>query len=377
MHIAINCSSLRHPLTGIGNYTYNLAHQLMILNNLELTFLYGLSSSSNLTIQKYKSQNIRSIIRNYIPNSYSLKRFLETRSLQSLLKKKNIDIYHDTNNLLLDYEGISVLTVHDLSWIKFPNSHPVERVKMLNKYFEKSIQSANHIITDTQYIKNELIEYFNIDEKKISPIHLGINSDFQLLTNDIVENYLKTVDLSIGKYWLTVGTLEPRKNLQTALNAFLSFPKKDRQQFPLVLVGSDGWLNENFKKKIEPYLNSGEIIKLGYCSVSDLVKLYNGACGLIYPSLYEGFGLPPIEAIACGCPVISSNAGALKEVLSVNAIFTDPFDDKGIYNAMISLKEANKFREKLVRSGLDYSAQFDWKKCAMNTYNIYKVLNNY
>ena len=168
-----------------------------------------------------------------------------------------------------------------------------------------------------------------------------------------------------------MGTLEPRKNLQVALKAFLQLPPAMRRQYPLVLVGMTGWHASALEAQMAPLLRSGEVRQLGYVSRADLATIMAGAVALVYPSIYEGFGLPPLESMACGVPVIASNVSSLPEVVGDTGLLIDPQDASAIAQAMALLISDAALRGKLAIEALARSQEFTWERCVAQTVEAY------
>lgn len=374
MRIAFNASALLLPLTGIGQYCKYLLQSLQGEDGINLDMFYAKAWSKNLRLEPLPASitRFKPIIRRVIPNSYAINRKFQQFYFSSGVKKNNFDLYHEPNFLAFDFDGPIVLTVHDLSWIRFPEVHPIERVRAMNKYFESSLRRANIVITDSEFVKYELMDLFNVDESKIQPVALGVSAKFRPMSILETQSLLSELKLKYGEYFLAVGTLEPRKNLKVAINAYLNLPLKTRQKYPFVLVGMRGWLTDDFYRKIDPYIASGEIRQLGYLTDDNLVKVVAGSCALIYPSIYEGFGLPPLEAMACAIPVITSNAASLPEVVKDAGLMFNHDDVDGFSHAMNMTSSSDQFRQSLASKSLEQSRLFSWDSCAQGTINAYK-----
>jgi glycosyltransferase involved in cell wall biosynthesis len=377
MQVALNGSPLLHPLTGIGNYVSSLLNELVRYDDLSLEIFYARYWSYEISspLEVGVHSKVRPIIRSIIPYAYELRRLLSQYYFSKKTNTKKFDLYHEPNFISLDFDGPIVLTAHDLSWIRYPKTHPKSRVRVMNKYFESSLKSAHSIISISEFTTHELVSTFGIDRSKIVKIYLGVSADFRMLDASETLSTLNKFNLKHGKYFLAVGTLEPRKNLQIAVDAFLKLPKKIRLACPLVLVGMSGWKTSEFDKKIYPLTLTREVILTGYLSQHELVQLIAGALTQIYPSLYEGFGLPPLEAMASGVPVIASNTSAIPEVVGDAGILLDPFDVDGFYGAMKSMFESTELRKSYSEKSLSRSSLFSWNKCAQETIDVYnKVL---
>jgi len=309
IRVAYNTTSLLSPLTGVGQYTRNLFQELKLSNDVSMLNFYGLSwTQKDLTDVSFEMQinisRLKQVVKKYIPKSYLLVKKVQQIAFTLGDKKYKPDLYHETNFLPFNFSGPTVLTVHDLSWIRFPEMHPIERVRVFNKYFEPSLRQATRIITDSEFVKQELIDVFGLRAEVINSVALAAESFFQPLDLAQSLNKLLEKDLTYKMYWLAVGTLEPRKNLQLVLRAFMGLPKSVRQRCPLVIVGMAGWNFDSLDAELKILVQSGEVRRLGYLSREDLAVVIAGAKSLIYPSVYEGFGLPLLEAMCCGVPVI-------------------------------------------------------------------------
>ena len=373
IELAFNGVSLLSPLTGIGNYTAQLAQRMCTAPELNTRFFYGTHWSSNVHTQAAPVvQKILPWIRKNIPRSYDIRQWLQIRRFRSGTQNGEIDLYHEPNNVPLPFDGPLVLTVHDLSWIRYPQTHPAERVKAMDRYFESGLRRATRVITDSQFVKQELIDVFGLDPALIHPIALGADERFLPQTIEQTQFTLSRHQLQHGRYLLAVGTLEPRKNLQRALQAFMAIPRPLRQRHPLVLVGMTGWQANPLQAQLAPLLAAGEVRQLGYLAPNELSHIMAAACALVYPSFYEGFGLPPLEAMACGVPVIASNVSSIPEVVGDTGILLDPQDTLGLTDAMITLTTAPDIRANMSARALQRSQSFSWDQCADLTQRVYQ-----
>jgi len=282
-----------------------------------------------------------------------------------------IDLFHTSDWLEPPSNCPKVTTIHDLVVLKFPdNLHPriknnqIRRLNWVKKEDKK-------IITDSYATKQDIIDLLKIPEEKIKVVYLAPRKEFKRENMVLKEEVIKEKYGLIKPYFLSVGTREPRKNLKNAVIAYNNFSKKNQIQY--VIAGNFGW-----GKDITP---NGNIKLIGYVPNDELALLYQGAVCLIYPSLYEGFGLPVLEAQSMGCPVISSDKGSLKEVLGKSALIVkDPNNPEKITEAMeeiYSIYETNKY-DKMIQDGIEFSKNFSWDKTVKKTLEIYKevVENN-
>ena len=373
MRVALNGTSLLSPLTGIGQYTYQLAKGLSTLPGIELDIFYGSRWSRKLpnTAPPHVAR-IKAWITRTIPNSYAVVRLVRQQRFSTGMKRNQSELYHEPNFLAFKSHSPTVITVHDLSWIRFPEAHPIDRVRSMNRFFEPVLRRATVILTDSLFVKQELIDVFGVRPELIVPIALGVEPLFHPRPAESTAHVLGAHGLEHGRYLLAVGTLEPRKNLKAALEAFAMLPDHVRRQFPLVVVGIKGWHTSALERQLAPMVASGEVRLLGYLPRDDLAKIIAGALTLVYPSIYEGFGLPPLEAMASGVPVITSNIASLPEVVGDTGVLVDPHDTESIARALLSLVQDPERRDSLSQAALAKSREFTWERCVDQTVAVYR-----
>lgn len=376
MRLAFNATALLSPLTGIGQYSYQLAQEYLRRSDCSMELFYG--SYWDHRLYATPSKTLAAAlpwIRNVVPRSYQLRRWLQNARFYQHARKSGkgkFDVYHEPNFLPLRFDGPTVITVHDLSWIRHPETHPEVRVSAMNRYFEPGLRRADAIITDSAFVKQELMQVFGVAEGMISVVPLGVEPLFQPLQAEQTQTVLAQHQLVHGCYFLAVGTLEPRKNLGLALTAYMQLPECIRSAHPLVLVGMMGWRTSALEEQIAPLIRSGQVRQLGYVSRADLAILIAGAMTLVYPSIYEGFGLPPLEAMACGVPVICANASSLPEVVGDAGMLVDPYDEAELVRALTRMAEDEAERTTLGRLARGRSKQFTWSRCADETQAVYR-----
>lgn len=373
MRVAFNATSLLSPLTGIGQYSRHLALGLAGHPEIEADFFYGAVWSREVRSDPPAAvASALPWLRKHVPGSYALRRIVQNHRFAAHAKPARFDIYHEPNILPLPFDGPTVVTVHDLSWIRYPQAHPVERVRAMSKHFEPGLRRASLILTDSEFVKRELIEVFGLQPERIRPVMLGVEALFRPMTSDETRQVLQAHQLTHGQYLLAVGTLEPRKNLQVALRAFMQMPERIRQRLPLVLVGMKGWRTSELERQIAPMVQAGEVRQLGYLPREELAAIVAGATTLIYPSVYEGFGLPPLEAMACGVPVIASNVSSIPEVVGDSGVLIDPQDVDSLRHAIEAMIAAPEARAAMGARALARSANFSWDQCVTETVDAYR-----
>jgi alpha-1,3-rhamnosyl/mannosyltransferase len=372
--LALNATSILTPKTGIGKYTYHLAQEFLRSDNVEVTFFYGGTWSKVLIDEPVKGlSKLKSLVKMFLPSSYALNRRFQAIKFR-MLRDKTIDIYHDPNYLLFPFAGKKVITVHDLSFMRHPDAHPAIRVNAMKKYFPQAIKQADAIITDSYFSKRELLEYYDVNPNKVFPIHLGVEDKFcprkESECSDCIEKY----NLQYRNYILVVGTLEPRKNLSLVLKAYQILPDDIRKKYPLVVVGMKGWGTPEIEEQMKPLEKKKQLKLLGYVPEQDLPLLYAAAKLFVYPSLYEGFGLPPLEAMASGIPVITSDQASLPEVVGKAGVQVGSCDVDGLMQEMKKILKQGEYWSSLREAGLVQASKFSWKKCADETISVYKSL---
>lgn len=373
LRVGINATALLSPRTGIGNYVFELGKAFLTMPEIHPRFFYSKNWSDALRNEPLPNiVSIKSKVRKFIPNAYAVARFLIQRNFNAGVHKEPIDLYHEPNYLAYRFAGPTVTTVHDLSWIRHPETHPKERLHAMDRYFPQSLERSATIITDCAFVKNEVMEMFGISPDKIHSVPLGVSENFTPVSATDGCTTLEKYGLEFGQYFLCVGTLEPRKNLPTLIDAFLALPLNVQARFPLALVGMRGWLTSGLEKKMQPLVSKGLVKVLGYVEDAHMSALYSGAAAFIFPSLYEGFGLPPLEAMACGAPVIASQSSSIPEVVGKAGVLCDPLDAQSFSDAMQRMVEDEGWRKQLRTHSLTQAASFSWQRTAHATLDVYR-----
>jgi len=226
---------------------------------------------------------------------------------------RGFDVYHEPNYLMYPTRLPTVLTVHDLSVWLHPEWHPRDRVRWHQDCFPRSVRSAQIIVTDTEAIRQQLLAHFPLSPEQVVSVPLGVSLRLSPAGAKSSEPAQQQWGLP-SRYLLAVGTIEPRKNLEQLILAYLDAPRAWRRDCPLWLVGSWGWSSEGVQKLLKLHGPEEGLIHTGYLPDAALPAVYRGAIALLYPSLYEGFGLPPLEMLACGGAVVTSDDPAIQEV---------------------------------------------------------------
>ncbi|HJZ56956.1 MAG TPA: glycosyltransferase family 1 protein, partial [Gemmataceae bacterium] len=246
-----------------------------------------------------------------------------------------------------------------------------ERVRFHDRHFRAGVAAADHVIVVSESVRREAIRVLGLPPGRVTAVHNGIGDAYRPQLPESVEVIRRKYHLP-PLYLLAVGTIEPRKNVGTLLQAFCDLPAVVREYCPLVLAGGWGWKSHPERELFEAEARHRGAIHLGYVDDGDLPGLYAGAAALLYPSFYEGFGLPPVEMLACGGGVIASTADAVREVVGSHAILIDPLDLDGWREAMWRAATDPDFLAESCRGGIAHARRFTWSRAAAQTFDVYR-----
>jgi alpha-1,3-rhamnosyl/mannosyltransferase len=372
--VGLNGAALLSPLTGIGQYTKSLAENLIASGEIDLNIFYLARWSKEIRTEPFPSLGpIKSFIKKVVPHPYVVSRALQGWKFHSGAQNRRLSVYHEPNFLPLRFAGPTVVSIHDLSWIRYPETHPKERVAIMNRILPLALERVQHVITDSEFIRREVIDEFGVSADRVTTTLLAPRAMFSPRDATSCAATLSKHNLHQRSYFLVVGTLEPRKNVETAVRAHAGLPEAIRRTFPLVLVGMRGWLTSRLEGELKAPVECEEVRPLGFVTDDELANLYSAATALVYPSVYEGFGLPPLEAMACGTPVITSNVSSLPEVAGTAAVMHDPMDTEALRNAMKRFIEDGAFWLEKAAASVQQAALFSWEKCAKETIVVYRA----
>ncbi len=379
MKVVLSIDPIRFPLTGIGRYTFELAQQLKKYSQIEqLCFLSGRrivhelpESSQSATSSPLFTANFRKTI---LQNAAAVEmfRFAFSLSKKIALREYSDYVFHGPNFYLPPFAGPSVCTFHDLSIFTWAHCHPPERVRYMRKEIALTLKRADMLITDSEYIRQEVASYFSWPLEKIRAVPLACSADFRPRTTDELIPLLQKHGLKPEGYCLYVGTIEPRKNLEALLDAYSMLPLAMKRQWPLVMIGYRGWRSEQLHARIEAAVAEGWARYLGFADAAELPLFFAGARLFVFPSLYEGFGLPVLEAMASGVPVVCSNSSSLPEVAGDAAAMCEPKDIDALSRLIKAGLEDEQWRSDAKRKGLEHAGSFSWQRCAEETVAVYR-----
>lgn len=378
--IGINSLQVRGAKSGVGQYIFCLLENLIPLAP-EVEFI----NYANI----YNQHNYRFDFPNYHlriwgsqAKSKSLRLMYEYAFLPAQLRRDQLALFHAPSNLLpLRKTCPYVVTIHDMSY--FVNGRRYTRGKLLywQTITKRTIKLADLIITISNYSKRDILRFFDYPAEKIIPIYMAPHSIFRRIEDKTaLEHFLQKYRLSGKDIILNVGTLEPGKNQKTLIYAFDRLIKKfestgalkTASALQLVIVGDKGWLYEDIFQAIEKLKLRDKVLITGHISDMDLLYFYNCARMLVFPSLNEGLGLPVLEAMACGTPVITANTSALPEIAGEAALFVDPYDVEKLATTMEQLLFEENLRQDIIRRGMEHVKKFSWHTAATETLSVYR-----
>lgn len=264
----------------------------------------------------------------------------------------------------------TVITVHDLNFVHFPHYLTADALRYYAGQIEWAVSRADHILADSCQTRNDLLDLLDVPPEKVTTVHLAADERFRPLSDSTL--HLGRYGLAPG-YILFVGTLEPRKNIPTLLSAYRNLLDRGATVAPLVLVGQRGWLADDIYDALDA-LKLGEQVRIldDVAGLEALVHLYNGASILALPSFYEGFGLPVLEAMACGTPVVAANRGSLPEIVEDAGLLFAPEDHVELAAAIERVLADGSLRADLIAKGRSRAADFTWAETARQTLEVYR-----
>jgi len=374
MNILLDAIPLSDLMTGISRYLRNLYLQLERLSGVSVYYFDGHSLTKKMPDQKRPDSWIRATsfvdkfpdplifgFRSAAWLSYEYK-------IRRRIRNGSFNVYHETAFTPSAIKNVpQVFTIHDLSLAKFREMHPKERVWFSDFFLKRRIQYAAHIITVSDFIRSEICDELRLPGNMVTAIPEAPDPFFFPLEKRRARRVVEALGLP-HDYLLFVGTLEPRKNLSLLIKAAAAC----ENHIPIVLVGWEGWGGDQWREMVKDQGLRNRIFTTGYVDEETLACLYSNALALVFPSVYEGFGLPVLEAMACGCPVICSDAASLPEVAGNAAFFIDPSEFEDLTVAIDKVVSDGALRANLIQRGFERAAQFSWEKTANQTFEVFK-----
>jgi glycosyltransferase involved in cell wall biosynthesis len=378
MRIGLDVTSALTQGGGIGRYTRELVRALVALNHGRFTFhLFTAGQTGPSPVPDPLPQNFHVQLNTAPLNERWLYRFWYRARLPIPVQwvTGQLDLFHSPDFVLPPVNGgiPTLLTVHDLSFVHYPDVYPAALVNYLNRVVPWSVRRATHVLADSVATRQDLIHTWQVPAEKITVLYSGVDEQFQPVKDEGALTAVRLrYDLSDAPYLLTVGTVQPRKNYQMLIRAFA--PIAATWPYNLYIAGGKGWLYEAMMAEVERQGLEGRVRFLGFVADDDLPALYSGATLFLFPSLYEGFGLPLLEAMRCGVPVITSNTSSLPEVVGETAVQLDPHQAPLWTQTIQALLADPQRRQALRAAGQKQAAQFTWQKAAHQLLQLYHSL---
>lgn len=300
-------------------------------------------------------------------------RIFMAHHFREVCAQRRYQLYHETNFIPFPSDLPTVATLHDLSVLLHPQWHPADRVAYFEKYFHRGLRRCVHFLAISENGRQEVIRHLGIPPEQVTRTYMGIRPGLGPLPPETTARSLQQLGLP-PRYLLYLGTIEPRKNVLRLMQVYCSLPEQLRSRWPLVLVGGWGWNTFEAADYLHREARHRGVVHLGYVAEQHMAAVYNGARALVYPSLYEGFGLPPIEMMACGGAVLASTAGALVETVGCRAHLVHPEDADGWRASLIRVVEDDDWWRELRREVHEVARPYTWDQCAADTLRVYRQI---
>lgn len=366
MHIAFDGTTLRPGRTGVGYYTEHLLrHTAALAADDEISVV----SNGPVSTTTPLPSNVRTLV-----SGGSLPRALWMQvQAPRLLRRLRADVVHFTNGMVpLASPVPTVVTIHDMSLTMYPEFHPRRRVILNRPFVNLAARRADAIITVSEAARCDIIRHYGIDASRVHVVLEAAAPAFGVMHDPFELRRVRERYGLAERFILYVGTIEPRKNLPTLIDAFARRRAAGDLPHQLVCAGPYGWLSDDIDAQIDRLHIRDAVRFTGYVPFDDLPALYNLAEMFVFPSIYEGFGLPVVEAMACGTPVITGSVAALNEVAGDAAERVEGLDAESLGDRMVSLASSRDRREELTRLGLARAGAFSWERAAADTLNVYR-----
>lgn len=369
VRVVVNTKPFLFRKTGIGYYTCNLFNGLQQSKDIIIYPTIDNPSTNTLRFMGSVSQAARKILGNSLLKiTVPVGDFLISKR-EEANKMSEAEIYHETNyDVIPAGHWKAVATVYDLAFLKYPEYLPKEVVLKCRASLA-NVSKAERFIVTTRTIREELMDFSGLPEHRIDVIPLAPSGRYYPMNKKTLEGRRIVDKYTTGRYILYVGTLEPRKNIKTLLKAYRTI--RDRHDIKLILAGGKGWMYDDILKMPENLGIMDDVIFTGYVDENTMLYLYNFAEVFVYPSVYEGFGIPVVEAMSCGIPVVISDVPSLKEVAGGAAVSFNPADHEELAEKIGQIITSGSLAEKLSRLSLQRAGEFSWDKTVAATIRTY------
>lgn len=380
MRIGIDISQIVYEGTGVATYTRSLVEAMVKAASKDEFFLFGSSFRNRKPIKEFvknlRAKNVKGCV-SFLPPKFLEFLWNGVHVLPVEFFTGPVDVFHSSDWLEPPTQKAKrVTTVHDLAVFKYPETFQVRGGHDIVKNQKRRLHFVKHysdlIIAVSETTKKDMVEILKIPEKKIKVIYEAADPIYYPREKTEIDKVREKFGIE-NEYLLCVGTREPRKNLKRLLAAFVEIAGAN-EELSLVVVGKYGWGEDSAKLKIQNSKFENKVKFLGYVEKEDLARLYSGAAAFVFPSLYEGFGLPILEAMSCRCPVVTSAVGAMKEVANGAAVLVDPESVSSIAGGISKIYRNQQLAAELKERGFSRAKEFSWEKAALQTLEAYRQL---
>lgn len=375
MRVALDLQPACRERTGVGQYAWYLARHLPFLSPSD-SFVGLAFGRRGGGLGLPESPNFRLVRRGLVP-ARGISLLWRTAGWPPAdLFTGPVDLFHFPSFVARPLRNAAaVATIHDLAYARIPDCAEPKNAAFLNAEVPRTLARIRMALVDSEFTKRELAEVYGYPAERVRVTHLGVDGRFSRRPPDEIEAARRRHGLP-QEFILCVATIEPRKNLGTLLEAYRLLREGGGEVPPLVLVGGDGWRNETerIERTIAAPDLAGAVRRIRYLGHDELPAVYSAARLFVFPALYEGFGLPPLEAMACGTPVICSDRTSLPEVVGDAGILLDPLDTRALASAMERVFTDAALRDRMSRAGLERAKLFPWRRTAEETLAAYREL---
>lgn len=386
MRVVVNQLVALSPKTGVGHYTTQLLRCLREQAGTDqidafpeglFKRLRGLGGRMRCSVEAGSDGSSPGLLARLRSKAlHHLRRWdhaLTASCFRAVCARRRYDLYHEPNLIPLPCDRPTVVTLPDLSVLLHPQWHPADRVAHFEKHFYRGLRDCVHFLAISESCRQEVIRTLSLPPERVTRTYMGVRPGLGALPADEVAAVLRRLGLP-PRYLLCLGTIEPRKNVLRLLRTYVSLPERLRSRWPLLLVGRWGWSSGDVAAYYHHEARHRGVHHVGYVADEDLPALYNGARALVFPSYYEGFGLPPIEMMACGGAVLASTADAVVETVGSRAHLVAPEDDDGWRQALVRVLEDEDWLRSLRRGAAELARAYTWDRCAADTLRVYRSL---
>ncbi|WP_319589877.1 glycosyltransferase family 1 protein [uncultured Draconibacterium sp.] len=368
MKIAINCIYYTPKGGGITEYIYNLVKELVKIDS-KNSFIIYTTKESKESLRLIVGAKARIKVFPYSENQKYRRAFFQHSFWKKEELEEKFDIFHSPFfHAPVFKHAKTILTVHDLRFLNYPKSYKIARLIYLRYAVKKSVKKASKIICISEFTKNELIKNYGVEQSRLEVIHEAVDREGFNLSDKSKNRVIKDVKLRNNQFFLSVGHLEPRKNYNNLILAYSSLSESIRKKYPLIIVGKK---NHDYKNDLKLIEKSIGVFYLEFISREDLIWLYANCKVHIFPSIYEGFGFPTLEAGLYAKPTIGANQSSIPEIAGKGAIYFDPFSIEDIRNTILKVISDSALYDHLSQFAKSNVKRFSWEENALKTMNIY------